>query len=345
MIWFDLRSLDFALVEVEFVLHLLAQAIFLLLRVRLQLHHLVDLLQDLPVQVLKLVCFVSELVDVVEEGVVLLFSLDKRRDDFVDCRDSRRLLDLLESVLDHFDVAQVLVHQSLLLPVSSDDFGQAQLQDGKWVLELTVLRLFFGGSSRLVIFNLVLLLLLVEFLLVAFDLGLEVVLVFLVLGTKGDCLIDLLLCQALAEQGLVIFLLSLDMHRLGEVLKSLGLVVLVHDLAAEHVDLPLGILVLGDGLVQAELLLLYRVLLAIQPDVVSLVSDRGRLYLADVGSLLLHLVIDLLDLVLEDLQLTLLVLELVRVDVHFTLQSGCFALVDWVFTATHGSTTCNRCHF
>lgn len=102
----------------------------MLLRVGLELHHLVDLVPDLSVEVLQLIRLISQLVDVVEERVVLFLSLDERGDDFVDCCDASRLLDLLKSILDDFHIPQVLIHKSLLLSVSGDNLGETQLQDG-----------------------------------------------------------------------------------------------------------------------------------------------------------------------------------------------------------------------
>ena len=53
------------------------------------------------------------------------------------------------------------------------------------------------------------------------------------------------------------------------------------------------------------------------------------------------LVLDLLDLVLQNLQLTLFVFELMRIDVDFSLEASGFTLVDGVVSATHRNATCN----
>lgn len=76
-------------------------------------------------------------------------------------------------------------------------------------------------------------------------------------------------------------------------------------------------------------------LLAVQPDVVTFVSDRLWLDLGNVSLLLLELVVDLLDLILEDLELTLFVLKFVGVDVDFSLQTSRLTLVNRVVSAPH----------
>lgn len=91
------------------------------------------------------------------------------------------------------------------------------------------------------------------------------------------------------------------MHLPGQVLEALALAILVHDLLSEHVDLPLQVLVLRLGLVEAELLVLDCVLLTVQFDVVKLVLDS---LWSDVGNVLVllgELIFDLLDLILKNL--------------------------------------------
>ena len=89
------------------------------------------------------------------------------------------------------------------------------------------------------------------------------------------------------------------------------------------------------------MLVLDRVGLTVQTDVVPFVGDRLRLDLCNVRLLLLELVVDLLDLVLQDLQLTLFVLKLVSVNVDLTLETSSLTLMNWVIPATHRGTTCN----
>ena len=116
---------DFTLVEIELILHLMAQIFLLLLGIVPQLNHFVDLLANFFVLLLQLVSLIRQLVTVVEERIVLLLCLDEAGDNFLDGRDSRRLLDLLKGILNNFHVTQVLVHQALLLAICGHDLRQA----------------------------------------------------------------------------------------------------------------------------------------------------------------------------------------------------------------------------
>ena len=153
-------------------------------------------------------------------------------------------------------------------------------------------------------------------------------------------LVNLLLSQALAEEGRAVFLERLLVHLLSQVLEAPRLTVFVHDFLPKHVNLLFVLLVLGLGLIEAELLNLARVLLAIETDVVALVVDGLGSDLVDVVLLFGQLVLHLLDLVLQDLELALLILKLLRVNVDLPLKSSRLALVYRIVTATHG-TTCN----
>ena len=282
-----------------------------------------------------MVSLIRQLVTVVEERVVLFLCLDEAGDNLFNGCNSRGLLDLLKGILNDFHVTQVLVHQPLLLPIRCHDLRQTQFQDGQRVLELAVLRLLLRRGCRLVVVNLVFFFFLVKFLLVAFDLCLEVVLVLFVLGSEGNGLVDLLLGKTLAEQGCTVLLLRLLVHLLRFVRQPLSLSALVHDLLPEHVDFTLELFVGGLGLVEAELLVLDGVALAVQADLVKLFVHMLRPDLVDVLLPLQQLVVDLLDLVLQDLKLALFVLKLLRIDVHLFLQARSFALVDGVVSAAH----------
>ena len=161
---------------------MLAKALLLLLRVVLQLNHFVDLLTDLAIRILQLIRLVCQFVDIVEEGVVLLLGFDEAGHNLIDSSDTCCLLDLLEGILDDLYISQVLVHEPLLLAISGHDLGETQLEDSKRILELPVLCLFLGWGGRLIIVDLALFLFLVEFLLVALDFCLEMILVFFMLG-------------------------------------------------------------------------------------------------------------------------------------------------------------------
>ena len=86
-------------------------------------------------------------------------------------------------------------------------------------------------------------------------------------------------------------------------------------------------------------------LLAAQLDIVSFVgyTDCAKLDLNyflwrdlfDVFFPLCQFIFDLLDLVLQDLEPSFLILKLLRVGVDLTLQSHCLTLVDGVVAASH----------
>lgn len=63
-----------------------------------------------------------EVVDVVNKRVVLLLRLAEGRYDFFVGADAGLLLDLLEGILNNFDVSNVHIHEVLLLLVVGDPF-------------------------------------------------------------------------------------------------------------------------------------------------------------------------------------------------------------------------------
>ena len=144
------------------------------------------------------------------------------------------------------------------------------------------------------------------------------------------------------------------MHFLCQILKALRFAVLIHYFTTKHIDLTFVIFILWLCRVEAQLLLTNCVLLAAQLDVVSFVSytDCTKLdfnyfvwrNLFDVFFPLGQFIFDLLDLVLQDLEPTLLVLKLLRVGVDLTLQPHRLTLVDGVVAAPHW-TVCSRSHF
>ena len=144
------------------------------------------------------------------------------------------------------------------------------------------------------------------------------------------------------------------MHFLCQILKALRFAVLIHYFTTKHIDLTLVLFILWLCRVEAQLLLTNCVLLAAQLDVVSLVgyTDCTKLdlnyflwrNLFDVFFPLGQFIFDLLDLVLQDLEPSLLVLKLLRVGVDLTLQPHRLTLVDGVVAASHW-TVCSRSHF
>ena len=187
----------------------------------------------------------------------------------------------------------------------------------------------------MVIFNFILLFFLVEFLLVALDLSLEVILIFLVLRSQCNRLIDLLFSKTLAEEGGAVLLLCLLVHLPCQVLKSFRLVVLVHDLSTEHIDFSFGFLVLRLGLIEVELLVFDSMRLAVKTDFIKFIIDCFGSDLADVFLLLAKFVFDLLDLILDDLESTFFVLKLLSVVIDLALEASSLTLVDRVVTAAH----------
>lgn len=83
----------------------------------LQLQVMLDLLTNFLVLLVDHVDVRVERINIVEQGVVLLFRLDEGRYDLFDGADTSLLLDLIKGVLDNFDVAGVHIHQSALFPV------------------------------------------------------------------------------------------------------------------------------------------------------------------------------------------------------------------------------------
>ena len=135
------------------------------------------------------------------------------------------------------------------------------------------------------------------------------------------------------------------MHLLSQVLKALCFTVLVHDFTTQHINLTFVLFVLRLCLVEAELLLADCVLLAAQLDVVAFVgyTYRAKLdlndflwrNLFDVFFPLGQFIFNLLYLVLQDLEPSLLVFKLLRVGVDLTLQPHGLTLVDGVVAASH----------
>ena len=149
------------------------------------------------------------------------------------------------------------------------------------------------------------------------------------------------------------------MHLLGQILQSFCFAFLVHDLSAQHINLTLVLLVLRSSLIEQELLIANGVLLTGQLNHVKFVIVgprqliqlacvllivllfRAWLDLLDVGLLLSKLMLNLLDLVLEDLQSSFLILKLLSVDVHLILEPLSLALMNGIVTAADGGPSCN----
>jgi len=112
--------------------------------------YLVDLVLDLLVAFLQGVSLGVEHVHVVEQAVVLLFSLDERSNNLLDVVDSGRLLDLVESVFNDSDVPDVLVHELFLLLVGGNDLVESELENVDWVGVIANLVFVLGRRVALI---------------------------------------------------------------------------------------------------------------------------------------------------------------------------------------------------
>jgi len=82
------------------------------------------------------------LIDVVIERVILLVSLDKGGDDFLNGTNTGSSLNLSESIFNDVYISNIHVHQIFLFLIVSGPFCKSQLQKSGWVRKLT------SSSSR-----------------------------------------------------------------------------------------------------------------------------------------------------------------------------------------------------
>ena len=149
-----------------------------------------ELFLNVAVLLLNEIDLTVENVDIVEEGDVLLLSLDECGDDFVDGGDTSGLLDLLEGILNDLDVSGVHIHEVLLFFVVVDDLIETDLEKDGWVSEVSDSVLALGLIKVLgARFLSLVLILLLQLLLEVEDTVLEVELVHIVLGLEGKDLV------------------------------------------------------------------------------------------------------------------------------------------------------------
>ena len=286
--------------------------------------------------------------DIVEQAVVLLFGLDESGHNLLDVGDTSGLPNLVERVLDDFDVLQVLVHQLSLLLVGFNDPVQSPLEDHHRVRVLCLSRqlLRLGLLSLLVLLLLVVVVLLLsrfgQRLIVALNDHIKAVLFLLKLSHNGDDLDSSLLSDSSNGQALLVlkFSLTLDLIDLlydfdllllgrGKFL-SHGVDFLSHGLVSGASCIEEDSLVSNDGLTGSVLqlgvvdsLVLLSGLLVLPNGVYFLLLKLqfGGLSSLDVLLALSQLVKSLPNLLLYDDKLRLLVLELMREVVHLLLQS------------------------
>lgn len=230
-----------------------------------------DLLLDFLVALLQLVVLRVEHVHVVEQAVVLLLCLDESGDDFFDVGDTSRLLDLIESVFDDFDVPEVLLHQLSLLFVRLSDLVEPSLKDYDGIRK-------FGSLGRLTLLGVLLLtflgvvvnqftvFLVVETHLQLLDVGLEQILVLLMLGLERNDLIVGLLRNLGNGLVVLILLLRVLLKDLDLLVVSLALGLRRHELLPQQIDLLLQLLVSGLRHVQSDPLILHILVLGADLD-------------------------------------------------------------------------------
>ena len=240
-----------------------------------------ELLVDVLVLLLNHVDFAVEHVDIVEERDVLLLSLDESGHDFVNGGDTSGLLDLLESVLNDLNVADVHVHEVLLLLVVVDNLVEADFEEDGRVGEVSHSGLLFGahvfGAGLL---SLVLILLLQLFLKVE-DAVLEVELVHVMLSLKSKNLVLGLLAESVASLGEAVALLNL-VNETADLLVVASIdLVLDGLLLTSSINLLLELLVARLKLVELDESLVELVLLQLDLVSVTLNHDLLNLILLD----------------------------------------------------------------
>ena len=150
-----------------------------------------DLLVIITVRFFKGVVLLVQLVDIVKQLNVLLFSLDECSNDLVNVIDTSSFHYGLEGLLDNLGVTHVLIQQALLLFIFLRHCVQSNLQDLDRVLEfllaLALLRLHRPAQTLVVEFNFLVFLL--ELLLESLDIGLEGFLTLLMLALKSEDLV------------------------------------------------------------------------------------------------------------------------------------------------------------
>jgi len=192
----------------RFFFHCCLQVLSLLGRQVAPLLDAFDLLLNFPILVLKLVGLRPQCVNVVDQGIDLLFSLDEGSHNFIIGLDASSFFNLIKRILNDLNIAQVLFHQPFLLLVGRHYFGQTQFQDLNRVLvvlrvvsrSLLGLGLFLIHGERFLSFQ--------EPLLHFFNLDLEMLLVLFVLGSQCNPLRQVLIRHLLVHNGLLILLLG-----------------------------------------------------------------------------------------------------------------------------------------
>ena len=168
----------------DFFLHRQLQILPLLLAHGASFINLLNLHLNLPVLVIQLVSLRAKCVHVVNQSINLFLCLDKRVHNFINGLDTCCLLNLIECILNNFDVSKVLIHKTFLLLVSGHDFGQTEFQNLNGVLVISgFVTIYLLSLIKCFIFKCQRLFLLVKFLLHFNDFALEVIFVLLMLSS------------------------------------------------------------------------------------------------------------------------------------------------------------------
>jgi len=104
--------------------------------------HGFNLAVDLFVAFFELNGLCSKHINIVIQRIVLLLSLNKCGHDLFNVGDARRLLDLVEGVLNDLHIAEILVHQLSLFFVGVNNFHQSALKNNNRVRKV---RTFSSG--------------------------------------------------------------------------------------------------------------------------------------------------------------------------------------------------------
>jgi len=94
---------------------------------------------DLVVLFFELHGLSAQHVNIIVQAIVLFLGLNERRHDFLNVGNTSGLLNLVKSVLDDLDVAEVLVHEFALFLVGLNNLEQPSFQNDDGIREVVPL--------------------------------------------------------------------------------------------------------------------------------------------------------------------------------------------------------------
>jgi len=152
---FCVRAVDLFHQWVTLFMHFIFEIVTLFIIKFTSLNNPLNLLLNLLVLLLKQICFSAQIVHIIIEGVVLLFSLDKSWYSFLNARDTSGFANLFKCVLHCRNVLYILVHELFLALVGCNDLWQPQTEYinviwkvTNWLLFISLLLVLVG-----IIFN------------------------------------------------------------------------------------------------------------------------------------------------------------------------------------------------